>query len=180
MELDEVYATERQLLYVAATRARDRLLISGVRPASEFLANLHIAPSSMSSDYAYTADDVIMRPLGYGDRSASHKTNYSRRMTTHCPFLVDLGYEGPDAYATDENGNFIVEAVRRPNFKMIRFLLEWALPEKWGKHRKSDIPRTGGVLVIGERTKEPENSCAATIKARQWKSRSREIEKAKS
>ena len=59
-------------------------------------------------------------------------------------------------------------------------LLEWALPEKWGKHSKSDIPRTGGVLVIGERTKEPENSCAATIKARQWKSRSREIEKAKS
>ena len=36
-ELDEVIATERQLLYVAATRARDRLWISGVRPASEFL-----------------------------------------------------------------------------------------------------------------------------------------------
>jgi hypothetical protein len=39
MELDEVYATERQLLYVAATRARDRLLISGVSPGSEFLAD---------------------------------------------------------------------------------------------------------------------------------------------
>jgi superfamily I DNA/RNA helicase len=37
MELDEVYATERQLLYAAATRARDRLLISGVSPGSEFL-----------------------------------------------------------------------------------------------------------------------------------------------
>jgi superfamily I DNA/RNA helicase len=40
MELDEVYATERHLLYVAATRARDRLLITGVKPASEFLADL--------------------------------------------------------------------------------------------------------------------------------------------
>ena len=39
MELDEVYATERQLLYVAATRARDRLLISGVMPGSEFLGD---------------------------------------------------------------------------------------------------------------------------------------------
>ena len=39
MELDEVYASERQLLYVAATRARDRLLISGVAPGSEFLAD---------------------------------------------------------------------------------------------------------------------------------------------
>ncbi|RCW87571.1 UvrD-helicase domain-containing protein [Phyllobacterium bourgognense] len=39
-ELDEVIATERQLLYVAATRARDRLFISGVTPASEFIADL--------------------------------------------------------------------------------------------------------------------------------------------
>jgi len=40
MELDEVYATERHLLYVAATRARDRLLVSAVRPESEFLIDL--------------------------------------------------------------------------------------------------------------------------------------------
>lgn len=44
MELDEVYATERHLLYVAATRARDRLLISGVAPGSEFLADLQDKP----------------------------------------------------------------------------------------------------------------------------------------
>ncbi|BBU62115.1 hypothetical protein MSC49_20500 [Methylosinus sp. C49] len=37
VELEDVYETERQLLYVAATRARDRLLISGVAPGSEFL-----------------------------------------------------------------------------------------------------------------------------------------------
>jgi hypothetical protein len=36
-ELDEVIATERQLLYVAATRARDRLFVSGVEPGSEFM-----------------------------------------------------------------------------------------------------------------------------------------------
>ncbi|MCW5714479.1 MAG: AAA family ATPase [Bauldia sp.] len=40
MELDEVYATERHLLYVAATRARDRLLITAVDPPSEFLIDL--------------------------------------------------------------------------------------------------------------------------------------------
>ena len=39
-DLEEVYETERHLLYVACTRARDRLLISGVRPGSEFLADL--------------------------------------------------------------------------------------------------------------------------------------------
>lgn len=39
-ELDEVLATERQLLYVAATRARDRLLVSAVAPGSELLDDL--------------------------------------------------------------------------------------------------------------------------------------------
>ena len=36
-DLEEVYNTERHLLYVACTRARDFLLVTGVKPASEFL-----------------------------------------------------------------------------------------------------------------------------------------------
>lgn len=40
MQLDEVMATERHLLYVAATRARDHLWMSGVEPVSEFLNDL--------------------------------------------------------------------------------------------------------------------------------------------
>ncbi len=36
-DLQEVYDTERHLLYVACTRARDRLSISAVEPASEFM-----------------------------------------------------------------------------------------------------------------------------------------------
>lgn len=36
-DLQEVYDTERHLLYVACTRARDYLLVTGVAPASEFL-----------------------------------------------------------------------------------------------------------------------------------------------
>ncbi|MDW9689750.1 AAA family ATPase [Sinorhizobium meliloti] len=39
-ELDEVVATERQLLYVAATRARDHLFVSAVSPGSEFFEDL--------------------------------------------------------------------------------------------------------------------------------------------
>ena len=40
-DLQEVYDTERQLLYVACTRARDHLLVSGVDPVSEFLGDLN-------------------------------------------------------------------------------------------------------------------------------------------
>ena len=39
-DLEDTYSTERHLLYVACTRARDRLLVTGVEPASEFLDDL--------------------------------------------------------------------------------------------------------------------------------------------
>ena len=39
-DLEDAYETERHLLYVACTRARDRLLVTGVEPASEFLDDL--------------------------------------------------------------------------------------------------------------------------------------------
>lgn len=39
-DLEEVYNTERNLLYVACTRARDHLLVTGVEPVSEFLDDL--------------------------------------------------------------------------------------------------------------------------------------------
>jgi hypothetical protein len=39
-ELDEIYETERRLLYVACTRAREHLMLTGIVPASEYLADL--------------------------------------------------------------------------------------------------------------------------------------------
>jgi hypothetical protein len=39
-DLKEIYDTERHLLYVACTRARDHLLVTSVEPASEFLDDL--------------------------------------------------------------------------------------------------------------------------------------------
>jgi mRNA-degrading endonuclease RelE of RelBE toxin-antitoxin system len=40
-DLDDVYQTERHLLYVACTRARDQLLVTGVEPGSEFLGDMN-------------------------------------------------------------------------------------------------------------------------------------------
>lgn len=39
-ELDDIYETERRLLYVACTRAREHLLVTGVSPESEYLRDL--------------------------------------------------------------------------------------------------------------------------------------------
>ena len=39
-DLEDVYNTERHLLYVACTRARDHLLVTSAAPGSEFLDDL--------------------------------------------------------------------------------------------------------------------------------------------
>ena len=45
-DLEDVYNTERQLLYVACTRARDRLIVTAAEPPSEFLDDFrHILSS---------------------------------------------------------------------------------------------------------------------------------------
>jgi superfamily I DNA/RNA helicase len=41
-DLNEIYNTERHLLYVSCTRARDHLLVTGVAPVSEFLDDLRL------------------------------------------------------------------------------------------------------------------------------------------
>lgn len=48
-ELREVFETERHLLYVACTRARDRLYVTGVEPTSEFLGDLKTSHDRMRS-----------------------------------------------------------------------------------------------------------------------------------
>lgn len=45
-DLEGVYDTERHLLYVACTRARDHLLVTGVEPVSEFLDDLRAGVES--------------------------------------------------------------------------------------------------------------------------------------
>ncbi|MEQ8672766.1 MAG: ATP-dependent helicase [Aggregatilineales bacterium] len=41
-DLEEIYNSERRLLYVACTRARDKLFVTSVQPASEFLDDMTI------------------------------------------------------------------------------------------------------------------------------------------
>jgi hypothetical protein len=96
--------------------------------------------------------------------------------------LLSLGYEGHDAYAKDENGNFIVESVRPPNPKVQLLLLQWRRPETWGKNkksRKSNVAQQGGVIVVGDVPAKPKKGSAASINARKWKAYSKIVREAK-
>jgi hypothetical protein len=59
------------------------------------------------------------------------------------------------------------------NGKALRFLLEWFRPERYGKHRKIDVPQQGGVLVVGgvrhDIPNEVNNGTAASVRTRKWK-----------
>ena len=90
------------------------------------------------------------------------------------PSLVGLGYQGPDAYAKDENGDFIVESYRM-NPKIALLLLEEYRPETYGKPRNKPVPQSGGVLVVSQITKKPKpkRNTAASVRTRRWKSLSR-------
>jgi hypothetical protein len=99
------------------------------------------------------------------------------------PSLEGLGLEGVDAAVRDENGDPIVEAVRRPNPKILRRILEWTMPERWGQQRKrSALPQGGRVLVVGgpRKNMKPEKGSAASVRARRWKAGARMISEAKS
>ena len=50
-DLEDVYNTERHLLYVACTRARDHLLVTSVAPASEFDAHAELVFTLLSRSH---------------------------------------------------------------------------------------------------------------------------------
>jgi hypothetical protein len=91
--------------------------------------------------------------------------------------LVELGYQGPDAYLKDENGSHVPETIRKLDKKAMKFLLERYRPERYGKHPEIDAPRQSGVLVVGgDVTKKREYDTTASIAARRWKAGSRIIQ----
>lgn len=58
-DLEEVYSTERHLLYVAATRARDQLLVTAAVPGSAFLDNTmgELRPTLTRESLAEVSDE---------------------------------------------------------------------------------------------------------------------------
>ena len=71
------------------------------------------------------------------------------------PFLEGLGFQGGEAFAKDEYGIPIVEAVRRSKPMIYLRILEMMDPERWAKPRKrSAPPKGGGVWVVGGPTKD--------------------------
>jgi hypothetical protein len=112
-------------------------------------------------------DSMFERALFGYDKVLTHRGRVVYKIDQD---LVGLGFQGPDAYLRDENGNPVPETVRKVDMKAMRFILEWYRPDTWGKHPKRNAPREGGVLVVGDVTKKPKYNTDASVKVRKWKS----------
>ena len=96
--------------------------------------------------------------------------------------LVDFGYQGTDAYLRDESGNPVVEAIRKPNLKMLRWLLERVCPDEFSRNRKIAF-RTSVVCLSS--APPPKRSRIVRLRrqaleSRKWKAGWRMIQKTKS
>jgi hypothetical protein len=89
------------------------------------------------------------------------------RFHEHCITAISYAYDKVLAPARD------LAMGPKYNGKMLRFLLEWFRPERYGKHRKIDVPQQGGVLVVGgvrhDISSKVNKDTAAGVRARKWK-----------
>ncbi len=116
-------------------------------------------------------DEMLQRALGY-DKVLSCQ---GRVMYKIDQGLAGLGFQGPDAYLRDENGNPVPETVPQVDKKAQLSILKRHRPNRYGGHPKIDAPREGGVLIIGGVTKKPKYNTARSIEARRWKADSRRL-----
>jgi hypothetical protein len=121
-------------------------------------------------------DEMLQRALSGYDKVLTHR---GRVMYKIDPGLVGLGFQGPNAYLRDENGNPVPETVHKDDTKAQLSVLKRLRRDRWGKRPKIDGPREGGVLVIGDVTKKPKYNTAASVRARKWKADSRRIREEK-
>ena len=129
--------------------------------------------SAMEEAYDKLMDIMFQRAFVGYDRVLTYRGRVVYKIDQR---LVELGYQGPDAYLKDENGSPVPETIRKLDPKAMRFILKWYRPERWGKRRKIDALREGGVLVLGDKKREYDTT--ASIKARRWKAGSRIIQQA--
>ena len=120
-------------------------------------------------------DEMFQRALGY-DKVLTYR---GRVMYKIDQGLEGLGFQGPDAYLRDENGNPVPETVRKVDTKALLAVLKRHRPNTWGKRPKIDAPREGGVLIIGDVPKKPKYNTTRSVEARKWKADWRRIREEK-
>jgi len=121
-------------------------------------------------------DKLLQRAIGGYDKVLTRRGRVVYKIDQD---LVGLGFQGPDAYLRDENGNPVPETIHKVDTKAQLSVLKRRRPDPWGKRPKRSAPREGGVLVIGDVTKKHKHNTEKSVRARKWKADSRRIREEK-
>jgi hypothetical protein len=100
------------------------------------------------------------------------------RFHEHCAAAIEVAYDKARAIAwrmaMGETYRGTDAYLKRPNVKMLKFLLKLLLPEKYGKRRKDKATHRSAVLIVGQPAKREYNT-AASVQTRRWKALSKRI-----
>lgn len=103
---------------------------------------------AMDAGVAKTERATIQRATGYWEPlTYQGKVIYKQN-----PDLLELGFDGPQAYLLDEFGAPVPESVWKMDPDLAMFILKTRLPKTYGAKASLDINVKGGVLVVPMRT----------------------------
>jgi hypothetical protein len=108
-------------------------------------------------------DELLQRASGY-DKVLTYRGRVMYKINQD---LAGRGFQGPDAYLRDENGNPVPETVRKVDTKAQLSILKRFRRDRWDTQPKSGV------------TKKPKYNTARSIEARRWKADSRRVREEK-
>jgi hypothetical protein len=186
---------KKRKLSAKASKARRRVLAERMRRMRVVLDNLSEYPiqrhaARKAGIHRKTLENWIKHSKAGDDGYDIEHEGVTMRFHVHCEWSKEAADDKIEEVAwerakgelyKDGLGNEVPHLyIRRPDAKMIRFLLERKRPEKWGKHPKIDTPQKTGVVLVSDTPKKPAKCPEASIKARKWKSMAAMVRKTKS
>ena len=131
--------------------------------------------SAIAEAHQILDGEMIQRAWGY-DKVLTRR---GRVMYKIDESLAARGFQGPDAYLRDENGNLVPETIRKVDTKAQLSILKRYRPNTYARYPEIEALREGGVLIIGGVTKKPKYNTGRSVEARRWKADSRRLREEK-
>jgi hypothetical protein len=132
--------------------------------------------SAIDEAHQKLEDEWLRRAINGCEKVLTHRGRVVYKIDQE---LAARGFQGPDAYLRDENGEPVPETIHKEDTKAQLYVLKRHRSGTWGKRPKIDAPREGGVFIIGDATKKPECNTDKSVRARRWKADSRRIREEK-
>ncbi len=94
-ELDDIYETERRLLYVACNRGREHLPLTGVKPASEYLRDFGAHANQLNVPRDRITNRCLPCPVEGSSACELGRLTCRRKFALESPLVFWENYQDP-------------------------------------------------------------------------------------